>query len=167
MFCPNCAAENLTDQNYCRSCGLKLDAVSRSLAEQSPSEEYATIQKRRMLFDKLRSLSLSLFGFLGFTLLLVGAALYKIMLFGPDLIFGAAIIAFVLFGLLSIFFFVYPKLFLKLENIDPLAESTDNTVGTSTGKLIEDRPFEPAQSVTEHSTELLRSRKKTTTPDHR
>jgi hypothetical protein len=157
MFCPNCGAENRIEQNYCRSCGLKLDAISQLVGEQFPTKEYAALQKRKELFEKLGLASLSLFGFLGFTLLLVKSAFYKIIFFGADVIFGAAIVAMLSFGMLSVFFFNYPKLFMKFAKINPRLPASDDTemTGGPTRELIEERPFEPIPTVTEASTELL------------
>jgi hypothetical protein len=42
MFCPNCGANNGAEQNFCRGCGLKFDAI----VEQFPSKEYTELQRR-------------------------------------------------------------------------------------------------------------------------
>src|SRR5262249_1811336 len=118
MFCPNCGAKNRSDQNYCRSCGLKLGEITRFVSEQFPTEEYAALQRRKERFEKLGFVSLSLFAFLGFALLLVKAAYEKIILFGPDVIFGAAFAAMIVFGLLSVVFFNYPKLFMNFDKVN-------------------------------------------------
>jgi hypothetical protein len=36
MYCPNCSAEASTDQKFCRSCGMELEAVAGLIKDQSP-----------------------------------------------------------------------------------------------------------------------------------
>ncbi|MEO6654775.1 MAG: zinc ribbon domain-containing protein [Pyrinomonadaceae bacterium] len=157
MFCPNCGGDNRSEQNYCRSCGLKLDAISRNVADQFPSVEYAALQRRKERFEKLGLGSLAVTGAIGIGMVFAKAAYYKLMLFGPEVLLWSAFGAFALFALLAIFFFNYPKLFMKFEKIDPRLASDKSTenVSVPTNTLIDDRPFEPVGSVTEHSTELL------------
>jgi hypothetical protein len=163
MFCPNCGAENRVEQNYCRSCGLRLDAISHLVGEQFPTKEYAALQKRKERFEKLGLLTLFLFGFLAFALVFGEAAYYKIILFGANVVFGAAFAAMIGFGLLSVFFFNYPKLFMKFDKVNPRLPSNSETevAGKTTRNLLEDKPFQPISSVTESSTELLPVKKKT------
>lgn len=73
MFCPNCGSENSIEQNYCRSCGLKLDVITRAISDQFPSKEYAALQRRQDLFEKAGLLSLSVAGLIG-----VGFLLFKV-----------------------------------------------------------------------------------------
>ena len=156
MFCPNCAAPNTDDQSYCRSCGLKLGAISKEVAEQFPSAEYAVLQRRKRLFEMFGIGSLSIAGLIGLGSLLAKVFFYKLILFGPELLFYSAYGALILFGLLAVFFFNYPKLFMNFEKVNPRlpADSVNVHPSPTTNKLLEDPPFEPA-SVTEHSTELL------------
>jgi len=154
MFCPNCGTKNLVDQNYCRGCGLKLNAIAEAVADQFPSKEYAELMRRRERFEKLGVFSLSIAGIIGFAILLFKAAEYKLILLGPEVLYGSAIAALIGFMLLSVFFFNYPKFFLKAKDRSPIE---NELAGASTAKLIEDRPFEPARSVTEHTTDFLRS----------
>ena len=86
MFCPNCGSKNGVEQNYCRGCGLKLDAIVEAVADQFPSKEYAALQRRKERFEKLGLLSLSVAAFIGFALLLFAAAQYKLILFGPEIL---------------------------------------------------------------------------------
>lgn len=158
MFCPNCGNENSVEQNYCRSCGIKLDAIARAVSEQFPSEEYAALQRRKERFEKLGLVSLSIAGFVGLSLLMFVAAYYKLILLGPELLYGSAIGAVIGFVLLSVFFFNYPKLFMRVDRSNGRSLATEDPTRTNaptTSKLIDDRPFEPVPSVTEHSTELL------------
>src|SRR5262245_4749293 len=37
MYCPRCGKENLAGQRFCNSCGLKLEAISTALAQESPA----------------------------------------------------------------------------------------------------------------------------------
>jgi hypothetical protein len=158
MFCPNCGAKNSVEQNYCRGCGLKLEGVVEAVAEQFPSEEYAALQRRKERFGKLGVLSLSIAGFVGFSLLLVMAAEYKMILFGPEVIIWSAIFALIGFLLLSVFFFAYSNFFLKQKErphvIRDVSKPAD-TAAANTAKLIEDGPADYVSSVTEHTTKGL------------
>lgn len=83
-------------------------------------------------------------------------AFYKLILLGSEILFGSAIGALISFLFLSVFFFNYPKLFMKVEKPDSkLSLAEDGGPEPTTNKLIFDRPFEPVSSVTEHTTELL------------
>jgi len=73
MFCPNCGKENQADQKFCRSCGLKLDAVLQVVADQFPSEEYAAMQRRKRIFERLGLGALSIAGLIGLMLIYSGA----------------------------------------------------------------------------------------------
>ena len=153
MFCPNCAAQNEVSQHYCRMCGLRLDAIATELAAQHPSLEMAKLLNRRRRMQMLGTFSLATAGIIGLCLALAVAFYYKLAILGPELLFGSAIGALILFVLASVFFFNYPKLFMKTDANDHLPEHID--LSTPTNKLLNDPPFEPA-SVTEHSTERLR-----------
>jgi hypothetical protein len=159
MYCPNCGGGNRSEQNYCRTCGLKLDAISQAVAEQRPSQEYAMLQRRKDLFERLGLFSISIAALIGIGLLFAKVAYYKLILFGPEVLFWSAFGALVLFGLLSVFFFNYPKLVMKFDHINPRRSPADATPADPTRKLIEDRPFEPVASVTENTTDLLPQRK--------
>lgn len=161
MFCPNCGAQNHVEQSFCRACGLKLDAISQAVADQFPSKEYAALQRRKELFEKLGLYSLSASGLIGLSFLLFWVAYYKLILFGPEALFWSAAGAFIGFLLLSGFFSNYPKLFMKFEKLNSqMSPREESMPAPETGKLIEDRYFEPVPSVTEHSTELLRTPEK-------
>jgi hypothetical protein len=160
MFCPNCSASNNDDQHFCRSCGLKLDAIVMELAEQRPSPEYAELMQKVRRFEKLGVASLTIFALIGLALLFSKVFYYKLILFGPEVLFWAATIAMIAFGLLSVFLFNYPKFGIKLDKVNPrlpIPVMPPDRKAT-TKKLLADPPFEPA-SVTEHSTELLRNRR--------
>jgi hypothetical protein len=160
MFCPHCAAKNDFEQNFCRSCGLKLDAISKTVAEQFPSVEYAALQKRKELMERLGVASFSIAALIGVAFVFSKIVEYKLILFGPDVMYWSAFIVLVIFGLLSVFFFNYPKLFMNFDALNPRMPPTKEEevdAALATNKLIEDRVFEPVGSVTEDSTDLLRS----------
>lgn len=155
MFCPNCAAPNADDHSFCRRCGLKLDAISKNVAEQFPSEEYTAIANRIRRFEKIGVASLSVAAIVALSMVIVKAYEYKVILFGPNVLFYIAMAAMVLFALFSVYCFNY-KEFINFDKLNPRMQSPEpNEVEKfTTSKLIDDRHFEPA-SVTEHSTELL------------
>jgi hypothetical protein len=156
MFCPNCGGKSGTGQNFCRTCGLKLDSITHAVAEQRPSKEYAELQRRKERFEKLGLVSISISALIGIALLFSKAVYYKLILFGPEVLFWSAFGALIFFGLLSVFFFNYPTVVMNFDKVNPRLEpEAEELENPTTQKLIEDRPFEPVPSVTEGTTELL------------
>ena len=124
---------------------------------QKPSEELAALLKKKKRMELLGKAALSVTGIVSLSLILALAVYYKLMLLGPEILFGSAVGALILFLLASIFLFAYSKFFLNLDQaIRHAPEQTE--LSTPTGKLLNDPPFQPA-SVTEHSTELLNRKK--------
>ena len=153
MFCPNCGAQNHS-QHFCRACGLNLDAIATELAIQNPSEEVAALLKKKRRVELVGMSAFSIAGIIGICLLIALAFYYKLALFGPELLFGSAIGALILFLLASLFFFSYSKFFLRIDRVR--ADSPESPqLPATTNRLLNDPPFEPA-SVTERSTERLR-----------
>jgi len=155
MFCPNCGGDNRSEQNYCRTCGLKLDAISNAVAEQRPSKEYAELQRRKDRFEKLGVFSLSVAALIGVGMLFAKIAYYKFILFGPEVLFWSAFGALVFFGLLSVFFFNFPTVVMNFDKVNPRLSPPEEKAAVPTQHLIDDRPFEPVPSVTENTTDLL------------
>jgi hypothetical protein len=138
-------------------CGLHLDAIAANILEQDPSSEIAVLFNRKKRAQTLGMISLSTAGVIALMIVLSRVFYYKLLIFGPELLFGSAFAALVVFSLISaFFFFVYPKLFIKTGLPGSLSDRQD-VAAAPTNKLLNDPPFEPA-SVTEHSTELLRRR---------
>ena len=163
MFCPNCANKIESEQKFCRVCGLKVGTIVQIVAEQNPDNEFLVLQRRKELFDKLGFFALFCFGCIGISYLLYKAVQYKVILFGEEVIFGAAFIAFIIFGILTAFLFVYPKFFIneKLSVLkEKISESEQHQISAETNKLLNESRFEPA-SVIEDSTEPLAVEQKT------
>src|SRR5215813_2621559 len=109
MFCPNCAAQNDVAQRYCRTCGLKLDAIAQDLSSQRPSDEFARLLKRKRQFEWAGALSMMTAGMIGLSMLIAGGFYYKLHWLGLEVLFWSASIALALFALASVFFFNYAK----------------------------------------------------------
>ena len=163
MYCPNCANKIEPEQKFCRFCGLKVSSIVQIVAEQDPDNELIVLQRRKEVFEKLGVFALVCFGSIGISYLFYKIIYYKMLLFGENAIFWSAFLAFIVFGLLAVFFFNYPKFFMneKLSELkEKMAESETNQIEAETNKLLNESRFEPA-SVTENSTELLAVEQKT------
>ncbi|MCA1638066.1 MAG: zinc ribbon domain-containing protein, partial [Acidobacteria bacterium] len=106
MFCPNCGANNSTEQKFCRSCGLNLEKSAESLIEQLPNAESASLLKQGQLVEKFGNFAL---GGLGIVLLTgVSTFIYiifsKMILPGTNILAGILLIAFLIFALFSLIF---------------------------------------------------------------
>jgi hypothetical protein len=157
MFCPNCAANNRTEQKFCRSCGLNLEKSAESLIEQFPNAHNAGLSKQTQFVEKFGNFALGGFGVVLLTG--IGAIIYfifsKMILTGANVLTGILLIAFLIFALLSlIFVFFNESIKEKKAKINP-ALSNELTEAKQTGKLLEEKSFEPIPSVIENSTELF------------
>jgi hypothetical protein len=171
MFCPNCGANNSTEQNFCRSCGLNLEKTAESLLEQIPTAESANLLKQKNLLEKFGNVT---FGGL-VTVFLLGISILvftiynKMILSGTNVSLGFFLIFLVIFGMLSLVYVFLNETLKKKKSLpNPvLNQETGAKVENrefekkDTARLLEDKPFEPVPSVVEDSTELLKVENKT------
>jgi glucan phosphoethanolaminetransferase (alkaline phosphatase superfamily) len=163
MFCPNCGANNTTEQKFCRSCGLNLEKTAESLIEQIPSAESASLLRREKLIEKFGNFAL---GGLGVVILfgvtiLIYTLVEKFLVTGTNVYFAVLLIAFIVFAFLSLIFVVFNEsLKEKKAKINP-ALKNELAGENETAKLLEEKPFGAARSVTENTTGLLYAEQKT------
>lgn len=153
MFCPKCGTQNSVGLNYCRNCGLKLDAVFEAVADQLPSQVDAEFQRRKEKAERTGLRSLLTAGVAGLVLFVLLYTQYTNLgyYFVPVLI-GAIMVWFWFFLAPAAGFLYYGKVYLK-PKYRPQADVPAPTGVTS--KLIEDRPSAYVSSVTEDTTEFL------------
>ncbi len=163
MFCPNCGANNTTEQSFCRSCGLKLDQIAADLLAQVPSAESSEILRRERLLEKFGGIAFTGFGIV----LLIGviSLIYMIitkMILGGQSIFGGIIlIAFIVFAVLTLAYVVIREdLKERKEKVNPTLKN-ELAGARAAAKSLEEKPFEPVPSVTENTTDLLYVEKET------
>lgn len=163
MFCPNCGANNSTEQKFCRQCGLNLEKTAASMLEQLPSASSANLLKQERALEKFGNVAWS--GFLLVLLIGVGSlawlVLTKLIFSGANVLFGTLLLAFITFAALSLAY-VFLNEALK-EKKQKLKSSAANEFAEpkNAANLLEEKPFAPISSVTENSTELLSAESKT------
>jgi uncharacterized membrane protein YvbJ len=157
MFCPNCGANNSTEQKFCRSCGLNLEKSAQSLNEQMPNAQNANLLKQTRLLEKFGNFA---FGGFGIVLLTAIAAIIyfifnKMILPGTNVLAGLLFVSFIVFGVLAVIFILFNEHLNDKKAKTNSALPSELTAAKDTGKLLEEKHFEPVPSVTENSTELL------------
>ena len=157
MFCPNCGANNSTEQKFCRSCGLNLEKTAESMLEQIPSAESAELLKRQKNLEKFGNIVFGGFGVVILTA--ISAMIYfvftKMILSGENIFAGILLIAFLVFAGLSLTYVAFNEdLKERKQKANPTLKN-ELTKKQDTAKLLEEKPFEPIPSITENSTDLL------------
>lgn len=163
MFCPSCAAQNRVEQKFCRSCGMNLEQSVASLLEQFPNGERLDLQRQEKRLEKFGKIAFGGFGVV--VLAAIVGIIYTIfnsfILSGENVIAGVIFILFLVFAALGLTYVVInenlkeKKLAARNPHVEPVLKSAE------TGKLLEERHFEPLPSVTEGTTELLGVKRKT------
>lgn len=153
MYCPNCGAKTSIEQKFCRSCGLGLEKIALSLAEELPArpDEKQLSEKER--FERIGVAALSVFG-AGVLILLLYLIIYVKMIVQGKIFAGLALLVMLIFmgfGLLAAIMFA------KAKEAEQAAgkRRTQHVEATPTRELLSEGHFEPVPSVTDRTTELL------------
>jgi zinc-ribbon domain len=157
MYCPNCGNQTSTEQNFCRSCGLGLEKIAQSLAEQLPTQIDANQQKQKERIEKQGVIALSIFaaGIIGLLLYLV---VYKVIFVQGRTLEGLGILAFLALissGLVSVYLFAKANEVGQKNKTREISGSDEPLPSTRTAKLLREGYFEPVPTVTERTTDLL------------
>ena len=163
MFCPNCGANNSTEQKFCRACGLNLEKTAESMLEQLPSADTANLLKHERMLEKFGTVAWGGFGVVLF--IAIGGIIYAVItamiLSGKQPWAGVLLVAFVVFAILSLAYVILSDELKEKKKNRNLLTKNELAEPKTTGKLLEEKLFEPIPSVTENSTELLYTKNKT------
>lgn len=162
MFCPNCGANNTTEQKFCRSCGLNLEKTAESLLLQIPSAQSANLLKRERMLENFGSFA---FGGFGIVFLIgVGAIIYTIitkLLLKGNVFAGILLTAFIIFATLTLIYVVFAESIKEKKEKSKLRYNKEIENAGETAKLLEEKAVIPDLSVTENTTDLLYAEPKT------
>jgi zinc-ribbon domain len=162
MYCPNCGTKISFDQKFCRACGLGLEKIAQSLAEQLPTQLDENLLAKKNRLERLGVTALSIFG-VGLFGLLVYLVGYKLMISQGKLLAGLGVIGFIVLiasGLLSVVLFAKANEVQEESSKRRLQRPEEKSLPADTAKLLPEGHLEPIPSVTERTTELLRTEKK-------
>lgn len=163
MFCPNCGANNTTEQSFCRSCGLRLDQIAADLLAQIPSAESSELMRRERMLGKFGRVAFAGFG----AVLLIGviAIIYLIitkLVITGQIFGGIMLIAFIIFAVLALAYVVMQEdLKERRKKAAPTLQNELSGFAPAAAGSLEERPFEPVPSVVEDTTRLLHVESKT------
>lgn len=157
MFCPNCGANNTTEQRFCRSCGLNLVDIAESLLLQVPSAESAELLRFERRLEKFGAIAW--YGFEAVLLLGIGALIYTVItgliISGKNPLVGILLTAFIIFATLTLIYVAINEDLKERKKNLSLRTQKELTEPKTTGKLLEEKLTEPISSVTEVTTNLL------------
>lgn len=139
---------------------MNLETAVQSLLEQFPAGERPDIVRREERLERFGRIA---FGGLGIALLLgivgiIYAIVAKMILTGERPWFGALLILFVISAAMSLAYVVFNEDLKDRRKKAAQMSPKELGVPAVTGKLLDESKFEPIQSVTENTTDLLPSR---------
>jgi hypothetical protein len=157
VFCPNCSAKNKIEQNFCRFCGLNLQETTRSLTAQLSTGKNARELRQMQLIKKITD-----YGSVALTIVVSMAFAFYAYVVATKLIFTGKRVLLGLFLISISFQFVMRQIRrIKRNKIKENNSEASLPSQRETAKLIEEKPFAPAASIAENSTELLFAENKT------
>lgn len=155
MYCPNCGKETAKTQRFCRTCGLGLDKVVESLAEQLPTKTDRSLLQQKERLERFGVAALGVFGVSILAFLLYNV-FYKLMLTQGRVFAGLAVLGLMVVvacGLLSVILFAKANELKELAK-HPSHQAPELSETVPTGKLLEEGR-EPVFSVADRTTDLL------------
>ena len=156
MYCPSCAAQNSTDQNFCRSCGMNLEQTAISLRSHS-AETLEKLDREERSLERFGTFALGGFAVIG-GLAICGLFYYifmKMVLSGSQPWAGVALILGIFFAVLSLVFVGWQESLKEKRNKFEKDRRVEDPQPAPTKPLLEDHMPQPA-SVIERTTDLLK-----------
>lgn len=156
IFCPNCGSNNKIEQNFCRFCSFHLLETTNSLTAQLSSGKNAGQLKKLEWIKKLSDLSSN--GLLYSAIFSVLIYLYTVLTkttYPGVKVFYALLGTFIVIESIMLYFRRTNTLGYAEEMERKKSLLQNELTARKTGKLLQDKPFEPLASVTENSTRLL------------
>lgn len=153
MFCPNCSAKNDEKQNYCRFCGLNLQATAKSLTTQIVHGDNSDSLKKLSAVKRAVDFASALL--VGTLIISIIADIFFRIEFGKGLlsiIVGLFVLIQIAQGIIG-YFQREDRSKSTTEKLKP--NEVEHFESKENAKLLEEKPFEPVGSVTENSTELF------------
>jgi hypothetical protein len=154
MYCPNCGAENKRKQNYCRYCGLSLRDIERSYLSQlvfgEDTNQMKTYRNVRKFIDYTEILLIVSIIVAFLTLYFSGYLIKtRFLPIGIGIVF--------LFDIIRRIVRYFEQKSLRENNKRNFPEDKSNGEFETreTKKLIEEKEFVPASSITDNSTRRL------------
>jgi hypothetical protein len=142
---------------------MNLETIAKELFEQFPGGDRPDLDRREHRLEKFGQ-----FAFGGFVVVVVVAVLGMIYAILDRMVFsgnqplaGIVLMAFLIFAVLTLTYVVFREdLKEKRRRAGSVAGPPELQTPAVTGRLIEDRAFEPVPAVTENTTDLLPQEKK-------
>jgi hypothetical protein len=153
MYCPNCGKTNSVEQKFCRSCGLGLESVVQSLAEQLPSTNTDKNLSERQRKVELWAMILGASMISLLVLAVLAYIIYQLFVLQDDLLPGLGVMVLIV-GFLAFFLLLAYREYLARASKRTLPQPA-SLPAPKTGELLPEPSFEPILSVTERTTDLL------------
>ena len=136
---------------------MNLESASQSLLEQFPSGQSEDLYLRERSLERFGRIASVGFG--GVLIVAVLAVLYTIftrmVVTGQQPLAGLLLIAFIVFAVLTLGYVFFNEDLKERRKQKAPVEPRELDLPIATGRLIEEREFEPIPTVTERTTDLL------------
>lgn len=156
MHCPRCGADAFIGQQFCRSCGFNLEKVSELLAEQPPAVLDANLAQahlRQRRFEHWAGIA-GLLAMSSIFIAMICMIITQMMIKNGHVGGGLFLLIFIIGAAVMAGLQGYSKS-LKQRLAQQNSASINDLINAAQAAKQLDPHREPAQSVTEHTTELL------------